>query len=294
MSKENYNDLYAFYLVACEKNFSRASARLGVSPPALSKTIRLLEKRLGVQLFNRTTRTVSLTQAGEQLFASTQKSFTHLNAELERLAHYRDNPSGKVKITLAQVALEYVILPKLADFNEKYPNIELQFITDTRFVDIIAEGFDAGVRLDDAVGEQMIATRISEPLQMCVVGLPEYFVKYGIPQTPDELVAHQGIAYLLNNGKIYEWVFIQNGKTVQSTPPCAWQFNGDEPAKVACLQGLGLAYIPKMMVEKELADGRLLCVLQNFCPSLSAFYLYYPHRNISPALRAVVDTLRVK
>lgn len=293
MNRENYNDLYAFYLAACDKNFSRASEKLGISPPALSKTIRLLEKRLGLQLFHRTTRTVSLTQAGEQLFATAQHSFGNLNNELERLAHYRDNPSGKVKITLAQVALEYVILPKLADFNEKYPNIELQFITDTRFVDIVAEGFDAGVRLDDAVGGQMIAARISEPLQTCVVGSPDYFAKHPIPKTPDDLAAHQGIAYLLNNGKIYDWQFVQNGETLTVTPPCAWQFNGDEAAKVACLQGLGLAYIPKMMVGKELADGRLIQVLQAFCPSLSAFYLYYPHRNVSPALRAVVECLRV-
>lgn len=291
--KENYNDLYAFYLVACEKNFSRASAKLGISPQALSKTIKLLENRLGLQLFHRTTRTVSLTQAGEGLFATAQKSFSYLNNELERLAHYRENPSGTVKITAGLQVVQDILIPRLAHFKSVYPDITLQFHADNRFVDIVSEGFDAGVRLGDDVGETMIAVKISEPLKMCVVGTPALFEQHGFVKHINELINFPSIAYVMSNGKYYDWEFCQNGESVKITPNAQFVFDDDQAIKTACLHDAGLAYLPQNLVQNELDRDELVSVLQSFCLALPALYLYYPHRNISPALRAVVDCLKL-
>lgn len=291
--RQNYNDLYAFLLVAQEKNFARASDKLSVSPQALSKTIKLLESRLGLQLFNRTTRTVSLTHAGEKLFATAQKSFAQLDSELTHLAHYRNAPSGTVKISAGLQVVQNTLIPKLAHFQTQYPDITVHLSANNRFVDIVAEGFDAGVRLGDDVGEMMIAVKISEPLAMTIVASPSYIKQFGLIKTPDELATHQGIGYVMGNGKLYEWELIFNGKPFTQTPPCRWRFDDDEAIKTACLHGLGLAYLTQEIVVDELANGKLVAVLPAYCPSLPALYLYYPHRNISPALKVVVESLRI-
>jgi len=293
IQKENYNDLYAFYMVACEKNFSKASAKLGISAPALSKTIRLLENRLGLQLFNRTTRTVALTQAGEQLFATAQKSFASIDSDLDRLAHYRDTPTGTVKITAGLQVIIDIFIPRLAHFNHQYPEIVLEFHAENQFVDIITQGFDAGVRLGDDVDEMMIATKISEPLKMCVVGSPALFEKHGFVKAISELGHFPSVGYVMSTGKLYEWEFSEHGETVKITPPANIVCDDDNAIKTACLHGLGLAYLPESLVKNELATGELIAVLQAFCPSLPALYLYYPHRKVSPALRAVIECLRI-
>lgn len=294
MSKrENYNDLYAFLTVAEQRSFSRAAEKLGVSSPALSKTIRLLEVRLGLQLFVRTTRQVSLTQAGQQLFHTAQQSFNKLDHELDLLAHYRNAPSGLVRINAALQVIENLFVPKLAHFEQQYPDIQLELIAENRFVDIIAEGFDAGVRLGSDVAEGMIAVKISEPLKMVLVGSPDYFDEYGFPKTLDDLMQHKGIGYRFRSGNLYAWEFEEQGKQRTITPNCQWIFNDDYPTKIATLQGLGLAYVPEHLVEKELASGQLISIFNEQIPPLSPFYLYYPHRNVSPALRVVIDTLKV-
>lgn len=293
MPKTNYNTLHAFYLVAQEKNFARAAAKLSISPQALSKTVKALEEELGLQLFHRTTRTVSLTQAGEQLFAAAQKSFGGLNNELERLAHYRDTPSGTVKITAGLQVVQDILIPRLAHFKTAYPDITLQFHADNRFVDITHQGLDAGVRLGDDVGETMIAVKISEPLKMCVVGTPSLFEQHGFIKHINELKTFPSIAYVMSSGKYYDWEFYQNGKSIKITPNARFVYDDDQAIKTACLHGLGLAYLPQDIVADELASGKLLAVLPAYCPSLPALYLYYPHRNISPALRVVVESLRV-
>lgn len=291
--RRNYNDLYAFLLVAQEKSFARASEKLGISPQALSKTIKVLEQRLGLQLFNRTTRTVSLTHAGERLFTAAKDSFARLDGELNRLAHYRNAPSGTVKITAGLQVVQNTLIPKLADFQSQYPDITVHLSANNRFVDIVAEGFDAGVRLGDDVGEMMIAVKISEPLAMAVVASPSYIKQFGLIKTPDELASHQGIGYVMSSGKLYEWELIAHSKSLVKTPPCRWLFDDDEAVKTACLHGLGLAYLPQTMVADELSNGKLVAVLPAYCPSLPALYLYYPHRNISPALKVVIERLRV-
>lgn len=292
MPRRNYNDLHAFATAAQSKNFSQAAQKLGISPPALSKTIRLLEARLGVQLFNRTTRSVALTQAGEALFAAAHKSFATLDGELERLAHYRDTPAGKVKITAGLQVIQDILIPRLARFQHQYPDIVLEFHANNRFVDIAGEGFDAGIRLDGDVDESMVAVRISEPLAMCVAGAPGLFERHGFVKTIHRLNDYPAVGYVLGSGKLYEWTLFSDGLPVKITPNAQFVCDDDQAVKTACLHGLGLAYLPQSLIAQELADGRLISILQTHCPPLPALYLYYPHRNISPALRAVVDELR--
>ncbi|MGR6981619.1 LysR family transcriptional regulator [Testudinibacter sp. P27/CKL/0425] len=293
MKRENYNDLYAFLQVAEAKSFAKAAAKLAVSPPALSKTIRLLEQRLGVQLFHRTTRSVSLTQAGLQLFYTAQASFARLDNELSLIEHYRSTPSGLVRINCGLHVIDTLLLPKLAHFSTQYPEIQLEFISENRFIDIVAEGFDAGIRFDDNVAQDMIAKQISEPMPMAVVASPDYFQKNGFPKTPKDLENHQCIAYRLNGGGLFSWKLGDGNETIEITPRGQWILNDDHPTKIAAKMGLGIAYLPKELVKDELNSGELIQIFKQQSPSLPALYLYYPSRNISPALRVVVDTLKI-
>ena len=198
--RENYNDLYLFMQVVREGSFTAAAQRLGLAQSGVSRAVRELEERLGVQLLVRTTRRLSLTQAGEQLYHNVESGFDALDMGLATLAHYRQTPSGTVRINASQHAIDKVLLPKLAVFKHRYPDIRLELISESRFVDIIAERFDAGVRLGPEVGSGMIAVRISPDMEMAVVGTPEHFRRYGFPQTPADLVAHPCIARLRDSG----------------------------------------------------------------------------------------------
>lgn len=291
--RENYNDLYLFVLVADEGSFTKAAARLGMAQSGVSRSIRGLEERLGVQLLTRTTRRLALTQAGEQLYRTAQESFARLDNGLNLLAHYRDTPSGTVRINASLHAIDKILLPKLAAFRRLYPDVRLELINESRFVDIIQERFDAGVRLGGDVGEGMVAVRIGLETEMAVVGTPEHFRRYGFPETPQALAAHPCIAYQFADGSHYQWEFRQNGHIVKHTPQGQWAFADSYMETAAARAGLGLAYVPLDLVEDDLALGRLIRVLQPYSDRMPALYLYYPHRNISPALKAVADTLRV-
>lgn len=292
-SRENYNDLYAFMLVAREGSFTRAATKLGVAQSGISRTVRDLEARLGVQLLTRTTRKLSLTQAGEQLYHAAQASFQSLDNGLSMLAHFRDTPSGMVRINASQHAIDKVLLPKLAMFKQLYPEIRLELISESRFVDIIEEHFDAGVRLGGDVGEGMIAVRITPDIEMVVVATPEHFRRYGFPQTPTDLAAHPCIAYQFADGSLYQWEFWQDGKLIKYKPQGQWVFSDSYMEAAAAKMGLGIAYVPEDLVMEDLEQGRLVRVLIPFSHRFAGLYLYYPHRNVSPALRMVVETLRM-
>lgn len=210
--RENYNDLYLFMQVVREGSFTAAAQRLGLAQSGISRAVRELEERLGVQLLVRTTRRLSLTQAGEQLYHNVESGFDALDMGLATLAHYRQTPSGTVRINASQHAIDKVLLPKLAIFKQRYPDIRLELITESRFVDIIAERFDAGVRLGPEVGSGMIAVRISPDMEMAVVGTPEHFRRYGFPQTPADLTGHPCIAYQFGDGSLYAWELNVEGK----------------------------------------------------------------------------------
>ena len=291
--RENYNDLYIFMLVAREGSFTKAAAKLNVAQSGISRTIRDLETRLGMSLLIRTTRKLSLTQAGEQLYHAAQSSFQALDKGLNQLAHYRATPSGTVRINASQYAIDKVLLPKLAAFKELYPDIRLELISENRFVDIIAEQFDAGVRLGDDVGEGMVAVRIAPDLEMAAVATPEHFRYYGFPHTPQDLAQHPCIAYQFGDGSLYHWEFWQEGKLFKHKPQGQWVFSDGYLEAAAVKAGLGLAYLPIDLVAAELENGSLIRVLKPYSHRFIGLHLYYPHRTISPALRLVIDALKV-
>lgn len=291
--RENYNDLYAFMLVAKEGSFTKAAARLGMAQSGISRTIRELEARIGVPLLTRTTRKLSLTQAGEQLYRHALASFQTLDTGLAALAHYRDTPSGTVRINASQHAIDKVLLPKLAVLRQHYPDIRLELISESRFVDIIAEQFDAGIRLGDEVGEGMVAVPIAPALEMVAVATPDHFRQFGFPQTPQDLAGHPCIAYQFADGSLYQWEFWQDGQALKHKPQGQWVFSDSYMEAAAARLGLGIAYVPEELVVEDLEQGRLIRVLTPYSHRLAGLYLYYPHRNVSPALRRVVDMLKL-
>lgn len=291
--RENYNDLWLFMMVVQEGSFTAAAQRLGLAQSGISRSVRELERRLGLQLLVRTTRKLSLTQAGEQLYQTAQSGFDALDEGLATLAWYRHTPSGTVRINASQHAIDKVLLPKLAFFKQRFPDIRLELISESRFVDIIAERFDAGVRLGPEVGSGMVAVRITPDMEMAVVGTPAHFRRYGFPQTPADLVAHPCIAYQLGDGSLYAWELNQEGKSVTHHPQGQWAFADSYMEAKAARLGLGLAYVPQELVAEDLEQGTLIRALQRYSLRLEGSFLYYPHRNVSPALRAVIDTLKI-
>ena len=289
----NYNDLYFFMLVVREGSFTAAAQRLGLAQSGISRAIRELEARLGVRLLVRTTRKLSLTQAGEQLYQATLSGFDSLNQGLATLAYYRNTPSGTVRINVSQHSIDKVLLPRLALFQLRYPDIRLELITENRFVNIIDKRFDAGIRLGSDVGEGMVAVRITSGMEMAVVGTPDHFRRYGFPHTPDDLVAHPCIAYQFADGSLYQWELNQDNKKVTHRPQGQWVFSDSYMEAEAARRGLGLAYVPEELVTDDLTSGKLIRVLQPYSISLEGSYLYYPHRDVSPALRVVIDTLKI-
>ncbi|KQN53490.1 LysR family transcriptional regulator [Erwinia sp. Leaf53] len=291
--RENYNELWLFLQVVREGSFTAAARRLGLAQSGISRSVRELEERLGVQLLVRTTRRLSLTQAGEQLYQTAESGFDALDAGLATLAHYRTTPSGTVRINASQHAIDKVLLPKLAVLKQHYPDIRLELIGEGRFVDIIAERFDAGVRLGPEVAQGMVAVRITPDMAMAVVGSPEHFLRYGFPQAPADLASHPCIAYQFADGSLYPWELIQDDKTVTHRPQGQWVFADSYMEANAARLGLGLAYVPEELVVDDLQSGTLIRVLQRYSQRLEGSFIYYPHRNVSPALRVVIDLLKV-
>lgn len=295
ITKENYNDLYAFLMVTREGSFTKAAGKLGVSQSALSHTIRGLEERLGMLLLTRTTRSVSTTEAGERLRQTISASFDHIDNELSLLSKLRDTPAGTVRINASSHAIRQILLPKLQQLTQRYPDINIELTVNNGMVDIVAERFDAGVRFGSRVAEGMIAVRIGNDVKMAVVATPEYFAKHGQPQSPQELTQHSCIGFrLTTQGGIYAWEFEKDGLEIKMKINGQWVFNESYHSADAVRLGLGIAYIPEDMVEDDLRYGRLIKVLDEYSIQFSGYHLYYPHRRQqSPALRLVIDTLRL-
>lgn len=295
ITKENYNDLYAFLMVTREGSFTKAAGKLGVSQSALSHTIRGLEERLGMLLLTRTTRSVSTTEAGERLRQTISASFDHIDNELSLLSKLRDTPAGTVRINASSHAIRQILLPKLQQLTQRYPDINIELTANNGMVDIVAERFDAGVRFGSRVAEGMITVRIGNDVKMAVVATPEYFVKHGQPQSPQELTQHSCIGFrLTTQGGIYAWEFEKDGLEIKMKINGQWVFNESYHSADAVRLGLGIAYIPEDMVEDDLRCGRLIKVLDEYSIQFSGYHLYYPHRRQqSPALRLVIDTLRL-
>lgn len=296
MARENLNDLLAFVAVARARSFTQAAAQLGVSQSALSHTIRGLETRLDVRLLNRTTRSVAPTQAGERLLASIGPRFDEIDAELDALRELRTKPMGTIRITAADYAVDTILLPKLAKFLPRYPDIKVEISIDNRLVDIVAEGFDAGVRDGEQIAKDMIAARIGPDQRMAVVGAPSYFAKHAPPKKPQDLTEHDCINLRLpTRGGLYAWEF-EKGKRKLSVHVDG-QLVCNHPASMlhAALTGLGLAYLLEDVAHPYIARGRLARVLEDWCLPFPGYHLYYPsRRQASPAFALLVDALRYK
>ena len=296
MLRENASDLLAFLAVAKERSFTKAAARLGVSQSALSHTIRGLEARLGLRLLTRTTRSVSPTEAGERLIRKVGPHFEEIEMELAGLSDLRDTPAGNIRINAMDHVLDQIILPVLKDFLPKYPDISVEVCCDYSFVDIAAQGFDAGVRLGEDVADGMIATRIGPDMRMSVVGSPDYFANRELPKTPRALTDHScNNLRLPTNGGLYAWEFAKDGERLKVRVSGQVTYNGVYQLLAAALDGFGLSYVPHDVVAPHLGSGRLIQVLEDWSPWFSGFHLYYPsRRQSSPAFALLVDALRYK
>jgi DNA-binding transcriptional LysR family regulator len=296
LARRNLNDLLAFVTVAREGSFTRAAALLGVTQSALSQTVRTLEERLQIRLLTRTTRSVAPTAAGERLASAIGHRFDEIEAELDALTELRDKPAGTVRITCGDHVLRSVLLPRLGPLLHDYPDITIEFDVSYGFRDIVADRFDAGVRMGTTIDKDMVAVPIGPPLRMAVVASPAYFAAHGKPKTPKDLTSHRCINQRMTTSKgLYVWDFARRGKAVNVRVDGPLIFNTSPPQVDAAVAGLGVALLPEDEVAVPLDDGRLLRVLQDWCPPFEGYHLYYPsRRQPSPAFGLVVNALRYR
>jgi DNA-binding transcriptional LysR family regulator len=296
MARESFRDLVAFLAVAREKSFTRAAAKLGVSQSALSHTIRGLEERLGLRLLTRTTRSVAPTEAGERLLQSIGPRLDEIEAEIAALSELREKPAGTIRITATDYAVETILWPKLNRFLRQYPDVQVELITDYGLTDIVAERFDAGVRIGEQVARDMIAVRIGPDIRIAVVGAPSYIEGRPEPKAPQELVGHNCINLRLpTRGGLYAWEFEKDGRELRVHVEGQLVFNGTFQMLNAAVAGFGLAYVPEDVARPHLTKGRLKRVLADWCPPYSGYHLYYPsRRQATPAFNLLVDALRYR
>ena len=296
MARVNINDLVAFLSVARERSFTRAAAKLGVSPSALSHTMRGLEERLGIRLLTRTTRSVTPTEAGERLLRSVGPRLDEIGAELDALGDLRDKPAGTIRINADENALTSVLWPALRRFLPDYPDIKVEVVTDYGLTDIAAEGFDAGVRLGGMVAKDMIAVPIGPSMRMLVVAAPAYLKGRKKLKTPQDLTRHSCINLRLPTyGGLYAWEFEKNGKKLRVRVEGQLIFNSILPMLEAALDGFGIAYLSQTQVQSHLDSGALVQLLADWTPSFTGYHLYYPNRRQpTQAFTVLLDALRYR
>lgn len=294
MPRTDFNDLMWFRVVAEEQNFTRAAAKLGVAQSTLSHTIKRLETRMGIRLLTRTTRNVAPTEAGARLLATIAPRLAEIEDEIATLMEYRDKPSGEVRLTLSDHALNTVVWPKLAPVLAEYPDIQVEFSLDTGFRNIVEDGFDAGVRLGESVEKDMIAVRIGPDWRMLAVASPAYAAAHGLPQHPEELLAHNCMRMRqATRGGIYAWEFEKDGQALNVRVNGQLTFNNSYPMVDAALAGLGIAFVPNSMADHHIAAGDLVLMLEDWSPYFDGYFLYYPSRRQNrPAFRLIMEALR--
>ncbi|MDR6713889.1 DNA-binding transcriptional LysR family regulator [Pseudomonas hunanensis] len=296
MASDNLRDIKAFLVIAQERSFTRAAAKLGVSQSALSHTIRALETRLGLRLLTRTTRSVSPTEAGERLIARVAPRFEAIREELLAFEEVRDKPSGTVRITASEFAINKVLWPKLAKLRPQYPEVKIELAIDPGLVEVVTDGFDAGVRSGAHIAKGMTAVRISPDIRMAVVGAPSYLKTRALPKTPSDLTDHDCINVRpCLRGEITPWQFRKGEQGLQVRVEGSWTFNSVYQAIEAARSGSGLAYVPQELARPYISSGSLQVVLKDWrtsCPGLHIFY--GDHRQSSPALSLIVEALRYR
>ncbi|WP_044874467.1 LysR family transcriptional regulator [Pseudomonas sp. LFM046] len=296
MPGESFRDILDFIAVANERSFTRAAAHLGVSQSALSHTIRSLEARLGLRLLTRTTRSVSLTEAGERLIRRIGPRLQTITDELAAFEELRSEPAGTVRIAASDFAAKNILWPKLSPLLLQHPDVRIDLVIEQRAVDIVAEHFDAGVRFGDQVSQGLLASRISSDFRMAIVGAPEYLHKRKRPKNPSDLTHHAGINLCISNaGEAQAWTLQKGDQQLQVRVHGSWMFNGSYPALEAALAGFGLAYLPEPLVRAHIEDGSLFPVLTDWWPTVPGLHICFAKQRQSwPALSLIVEALRYR
>jgi DNA-binding transcriptional LysR family regulator len=296
MRKGDFSELAAFITVVEEGSFTRAAAKLGLSQSALSYAVRMLERRLDVRLISRTTRSLSTTEAGERLFHSLRPAFDHIDSEIAALTALRDKPAGTIRITTFRHAARMVLWPALLKLAPEYPDIVVEINVDEGLTDIVAGRFDAGIRLGEQVEKDMVALRVGPDVRMAVVGSPSYFAKRKRPETPRDLNNHACVSYRQSRGGgLYAWEFERDGIELEARVSGSLILNDNEMLENAALDGLGLVYVFESQVSHHVAEGRLIRVLEDWCPPFPGYHLYYPsRRQHTPAFSLLVEALRYR
>ncbi|MFC6338104.1 LysR family transcriptional regulator [Pseudomonas sp. CCM 7891] len=294
MPRDSYNDLMAFIAVAREKSFTRAAAQLGVSQSALSHTIRALEKKMGVRLLTRTTRSVSTTEVGERLMQNVAPRFHEIEAQLTAVGELRDRAAGTIRICASENAAQTALWPRLVELLPQYPEIKVEVIVEPRFTDIVADKYDMGIRLGDELAGDMTCVRISPDMPVTIVGAPAYLAKHPAPRQPEDLAEHQCINLrLMSLGELYPWELRKGEQHVNVRVEGQLVFNGSRQILHAALAGFGLGYVPQEIARPYIANGQLQQVLEDWCPTFKGYHLYYPSgRHLSRAMTVLIEALR--
>lgn len=294
MVRDELSVLSAFLAVAEERSFTRAAKRLGVSPSALSHAIRGLEEQIGVRLLARTTRSVAATDAGEQLIARLGPALGDIRGALDQISGFRDRPAGRVRLLVPRLAATMVLVPKLGQFAQDYPDVVLDVTTDDTPLDLVAGRFDAGIHLGEFIERDMIAVRVSRDHRPAIVGSSRYFESHPKPESPRDLTSHRCINIRMGSAGVYRWEFDKGDKSLTVAVEGPLNVDDVEISIRAAIDGVGLAFSFEEHVAPHLASGALVRVLEDWCPPFAGFFLYYPSRRQQPAaLSALIETLRL-
>jgi DNA-binding transcriptional LysR family regulator len=296
MARDNINDILVFFAVARERSFTRAAAKLGMTQSALSHIVRSLEARLGVRLLTRTTRSVSPTEAGERLLQNVAPRLEEIEAEIAAVSDLGDKPAGTIRITAIDHVIDQVLWPRIAPLLPQYPDLHVEFSADYRIVDIAADRYDIGVRHGDQVDKDMIAVRLTPDIRMRIVGAPAYFERRPTPASLADLIKHNCINLrLASSGGIYAWELLHEGQDIEARVRGQAMFTSAQHILVAALDGAGLAFLPEELVGEHIRAGRLVSVMEDWCPTWPGLHAYYPsRRHSSRALGLVIDAIRYK
>lgn len=293
MNKPDLSELDAFACVARHRSFKKAALECGVSASALSHAMRTLETRLDVRLLNRTTRSVTPTEAGEQLLQRLGPALREISDALDQINDFRDVPRGTLRLNVPRPAARLLLAPLFARFLAAYPQIRLEVVTDDGLVDIVAGGFDAGIRFGESLAQDMVALPLGPPVRLIVVASPMYAARRGLPQQPQDLKQHACIGRRFPSGAVYAWEFSQGGASLAVAVDGPLLLDDDDLILRAALDGIGLAYVYEAQAQESIEQGRLLRVLDAWCPPMSGFFLYYPSRRQMPvSLRLFIAMLR--
>jgi DNA-binding transcriptional LysR family regulator len=294
MERDDLSVLAGFLAVAEEKSFTKAGKRLGVSPSAMSHAMRGLEEKLGVRLLSRTTRSVALTEAGEQLLSRLRPALSEVTEALDQISGLSSNPKGRVRLLMPRFAMESILAPKLGQFARDFPDIILDVTTDDSRMDIVAGGFDAGIHLGEYIQKDMIAVRVGQDHQPVIVGSPTYFESHPKPKVPRDLLQHQCINFRHGSAGVYRWEFEKGKKSLSVAVNGPLIVDDVFLVTRAAIDGVGLAFLSQHQVSSSLVSGTLVSVLESWCQAYPGFFLYYPSRRQQPAaLAALISVLRI-